>query len=98
MDRPQTNTDSAQTILVVEDEASVLDLITFILEEAGYRVLQAANGAAGLSVLQMIQPDVIVSDVLMPGMDGLTFCERVRADADLAHIRPGTTRTMCGKA
>jgi two-component system sensor histidine kinase/response regulator len=86
MDRPQTNTDSAQTILVVEDEASVLDLITFILEEAGYRVLQAANGAAGLSVLQMIQPDVIVSDVLMPGMDGLTFCERVRADADLAHI------------
>lgn len=75
-----------QTILVVEDDASILDIISYILEEAGYRVLQAANGAAGLSVLQMLKPDLIMSDIMMPGMDGLTFCAQVQNDADLAHI------------
>jgi two-component system, sensor histidine kinase and response regulator len=73
-----------QIVLVVEDDASMLDIISFILEDAGYRVLQARNGDSALSVLQMIRPDMIVSDVMMPEMDGLTFCERVRAD--LSHI------------
>jgi two-component system sensor histidine kinase/response regulator len=62
------------------------DIISLFLEDEGYRVLQSTDGEAALSVLQMIKPDLIVSDVMMPGMDGLTFYEQVRADAGLSHI------------
>jgi two-component system sensor histidine kinase/response regulator len=74
------------TILVVEDEANMLDIVSLILEDAGYRVLQATNGQGALSVLQMIKPGLIVSDVMMPDLDGFAFCEQVRANVDLCQI------------
>lgn len=74
------------TVLVVEDEPSVLEIITFLLEEEQLRVLQAHDGEAALSLLEEVRPDLIVSDVKMPGMDGFTLCEQVRANPALSHV------------
>jgi signal transduction histidine kinase len=74
------------TVLVVEDEPSVLEIITFLLEEDQLRVLQAHDGEAALSLLEEVRPDLILSDIKMPGMDGFTLCKHVRANPTLSHI------------
>ncbi len=74
------------TILVVEDDMSMLDIITFLLEDEGYRVVQATGGYAALSILEEQRPDLIVSDVMMPGMDGFAFYKRVHAEEVWSHI------------
>ena len=77
---------SPATILVVEDEPYVLEVVSLLLEDAAYRVVQATSGKAALSTLQVTEPDLIISDVVMPGMDGFAFFEQVRADADQSQI------------
>ena len=67
------------TILVVEDDFALLDGLRDILELSGYRVLTARNGVEGLAVLQKQLPDLIVSDINMPRMDGYQFYAQVRA-------------------
>ena len=67
------------TILVVEDEPQILEIIAFLLEEENFRVLQAIHGEAALSLLDENKPDLIISDIRMPGMDGFTLCEQVRS-------------------
>lgn len=76
----------SQTILVVEDEPSVLEVVSLLLEDANYRVVQSTSGEAALSVLQTTEPDLIISDVVMPGMDGFAFFEQVRANAGRSQI------------
>jgi len=67
------------SILVVDDEADMLETIAYNLERAGHRVVRAASAAAALAQLEAGTPDLIVSDIMMPGMDGLAFCAAVRA-------------------
>jgi len=71
------------TILVVEDEPGILRIVTYLLEEQGYTVLQAAEGLSALALVEQQSPDLIISDIKMPGMDGFTLCERVRANPAL---------------
>jgi signal transduction histidine kinase len=77
---------SRPTILVVEDEQRILEIITVLLEDENYRVIQARDGEAALSLLEKAAPALIISDVRMPGMDGFSLCERVRANADFAYV------------
>ena len=70
------------TILVVEDDSALLDGLRDILELSGYKVLTARNGLEGLVVLQKQLPDLIVSDINMPRMDGYQFYSQVRARPD----------------
>jgi len=58
-------------ILVVDDDAMVRTAIRAVLEDAGYEVLEAANGRSGLEVFDHSDPDIIVTDLLMPEMDGI---------------------------
>ncbi len=81
-----TTTLSQPKILVVDDEPRILEVITFLLEEEQYQVLPAPDGQVALSLLTEIQPDLIVSDVWMPGLDGFALCQRVRANPALSHI------------
>lgn len=69
-----------QRILVVDDDAAMLDYVARVLESAGYAVERAADGATGLRRALASPPDLVVLDVLMPGMDGLTVCDRLRFD------------------
>ena len=73
-------------ILVIEDDPSALSFITYALEQEGYKVLTAANGVEGLKMAQEEEPDLLVLDVMLPGLDGFELCHRLRnadATADL---------------
>jgi DNA-binding response OmpR family regulator len=66
------------TILVVEDDASIADLLNLYLREAGYRVLLAADGEQGLAQLGRQSVHLVLLDVGLPGMDGFEVCRRIR--------------------
>jgi len=67
-----------QRILIAEDEPVAALKLQVILEQAGYDVQRAANGEEALALLDTFQPDMIISDVIMPGIDGYRLCRRVR--------------------
>ena len=73
-------------ILVVDDELDVLSAYTMLFEYRGYRVRTAGNGAEALESAARDRPDVVVSDYMMPIMDGAQLCHRWRADPDLRDI------------
>jgi DNA-binding response OmpR family regulator len=69
-----------QTILVVDDHASVRTLVTDYLTEQGYRVLAASDGNEGLIVARRARPDLVLLDIMMPGLDGFGFLQAYRRD------------------
>lgn len=74
------------TILVVEDDPSMLEILVLLLEDEGYNVLSANSGKAALLLMQKYKPHLIVSDVTMPGISGFDLYEQIRARVDWAHI------------
>ena len=70
----------SKTILTVDDSRTMRDMLMLALSQAGYRVVQAEDGVHGLEVLQGERPDVIITDINMPRMDGFGLIEGVRAD------------------
>lgn len=68
-------------ILVVEDDRSLADVVRYNLQQAGYDVLWAFDGQDGLTQAQLHSPDLIVLDLMLPGMDGLEVCRRLRSTA-----------------
>ncbi len=74
------------TILVVDDEPDVVDLIGFNLRTHDYEVLSAHDGLDALNKARRLLPDLIVLDVMMEGMDGLTVCEILRAQPSTKNI------------
>jgi phosphate regulon transcriptional regulator PhoB len=76
----------AQEVLVVEDEPDIRHLIVHHLERDGYRCRGVASGADALAAVRAAAPDLIVLDVMLPGMDGLEVCRRLRADRTAATV------------
>lgn len=74
---------SETTVLLVDDEPDLVELLSYSLEREGFRVCVGKDGVEGLEVAQKEKPDVIVLDVMMPNMDGIEVCERLREDAQL---------------
>lgn len=68
----------AHKILIVEDEPGMIELLTVALEDEGYIISIANNGVEGLEQIEKEEPDLIISDVMMPGMNGFEFCQRLR--------------------
>ncbi len=66
-------------ILVVDDEADIRQLVSDVLESEGYEVYLAANGEEALRMASQAVPDLVLLDVMMPGVDGFRVCERLRA-------------------
>jgi len=77
---------SSGRILIVDDDPNVVDILTLMLTRQGYQCLSASGGAMALEKLVQAPIDVILLDVMMPVMDGLEVCERLRADARLKEI------------
>ena len=67
-----------KTILTVDDSRTMRDMLLFTLRDAGFRVIQAEDGLQGLEVLAAETPDVVVTDINMPNLDGFGFIEGVR--------------------
>ncbi len=76
----------AGTILVIDDEKDLIELVRYNLEKEGFDVIGAPDGKAGLEVAREHRPDLILLDLMMPGMDGLEVCRRLREDARTAGI------------
>ena len=77
---------AAKTIIYVEDEPAVQRLVSFWLEDAGFRVLVAGDGAEGMDLIRANRPDLVVTDALMPVLTGDELVERLQDDPDLRHI------------
>ena len=73
-------------ILVVDDEQDVAEIIERTLQLAGHEVLVAHRGADALGIARQRRPDLVVLDILMPGMSGIDVCRHMRANPDLASI------------
>jgi two-component system, OmpR family, alkaline phosphatase synthesis response regulator PhoP len=72
-----------QTVLVVEDESSIASFVALYLKNAGYRVQTAGTGQDALDVLSRERPDLIVLDLMLPDIDGIEVCRRVRRGSDI---------------
>lgn len=78
--------DGKPTVLVVEDDQSLLNFLAQSLITDGYHPIKASQGEEGLKVLEQNQIDLIISDVMMPVMDGITFCRQVKNDINYSHL------------
>jgi two-component system alkaline phosphatase synthesis response regulator PhoP len=76
----------AKRILIVEDDPSVLRATSFILEKEGYEVLTAVDGLGGLRKAKEENPDLLILDVMLPGIDGFEICHSLRAEAQTAQL------------
>ena len=71
-----------KTVLIVEDEKNIVDIIRFNLQRTGYDTLEAYDGEAGLAMAREKKPDLILLDVMMPKMMGFDVCRALRAEGD----------------
>jgi two-component system chemotaxis response regulator CheY len=69
-----------RTVLAVDDSLTIRELVNFVLTNAGFTVVLAEDGIEGLERLKTVAPDVIITDVNMPRLDGLSFIERARVE------------------
>jgi two-component system phosphate regulon response regulator PhoB len=73
-------------VLVVEDDADIQEMLAIRLRRAGYGVTVASDAQGGLAAARRVRPDVVLLDVLLPGMSGLELCRRIRRDERLSGI------------
>ncbi len=78
--------DKLKTILVVEDDEEIVGLLKLNLENQGYRVVTAEEGHKALKLARETKPDLILLDIMLPGMDGYEICRNLRASDELQHI------------
>ena len=74
----------AKKVMTVDDSRTMRDMVSYTLKSAGFEVLEAEDGAKALQVLEKTPVDLVITDVNMPNMDGVTLVRRLRA---LAHFR-----------
>src|SRR5688572_30389779 len=73
-------------ILIVEDDADIAELIAHTLQKAGHRIEHVTSGTSAVSRAREAEPDAIVLDLMLPGMDGLMVCQALRGDRATAAI------------
>jgi DNA-binding response OmpR family regulator len=77
---------SKGSILIVDDEKGQRDILNLILKKEGYDVDVALDGYEGIKLARGLKPDLILLDIMMPGLDGYEVCRRLKADPDTAKI------------
>src|SRR6201988_2296205 len=75
-----------KSVMVVDDVPANVDVVLGFLYQAGYRVLVADSGARGIEQLELETPDLILLDLMMPGMDGIETCRNIKAQDAWKHI------------
>ena len=76
----------AKKILVIEDDPAISRLVDYSLRHEGYEVTAATNGLEGIRKAHNENPDLIILDVMLPGMDGFEICHKLRAEEDTAKL------------
>ncbi|PHR48886.1 MAG: DNA-binding response regulator [Fluviicola sp.] len=72
-----------QTILLVDDDPDILQMISYNVEKEGYTVYSAADGEEGIALAKKVKPDLVLLDVMMPKMDGIEVCQIIRENKDI---------------
>ena len=92
------------TILIVDDEPNVIEIISYFLKEQGYQIISAENGGDALSMVESHYPDVIILDVVMPDLSGIEVCRRLKSEDGTRYLpvilvtaREDTTSRIRGK-
>ncbi len=80
------NTEIKYKILIVDDDDDILDFISYNLHKNGYQVEEARNGLQACEMAKKFKPNLILMDVMMPEMDGITACKRIKSDPKLNKI------------
>lgn len=75
-----------ETVLVVDDEEEILELVKYNLEKEGFTVVGVTTGETAIAAAQKKMPDVLVLDLMLPGLDGLEVCRRLKGDPKTRHI------------
>lgn len=78
--------ESERRILIVDDEPDVLELLAYNFKVNGFKVLKATDGVDALSKLADSRPDIILSDIMMPNMNGVDFCKHLKMSQEFKHI------------
>ena len=77
---------SGETVLVVDDEENIRELVKYNLDQEGYRVTTVGSGEEALQCVRTNVPDLIILDLMLPGIDGLDVCRELKNDSKTAHI------------
>jgi CheY-like chemotaxis protein len=85
----------ADKVLVVDDEQEIRDLLANFLSTEGYEVIVAANGEEAIELAKRENPQLILLDIEMPGVDGIETCKRLKAEEKTQHI-PVITQILMG--
>lgn len=81
----EDTSDKPYTLLIVDDDPGIQDFVKFLLHKK-YNILQAFNAADGYQLLKDEAPDLVITDVLMPGMNGYDFCRKIKTNQELSHV------------
>jgi DNA-binding response OmpR family regulator len=74
-------------ILIVDDEPNIVIPLQFLMEQNGYEVMAAQSGEEGLEIIYRHKPDLVLLDIMLPGIDGYEICEIIRLKPELRHIK-----------
>lgn len=83
---PASSSADTPRLLVVDDEPDLVDLLVYNLQREGYAVTSARDGMQALELAQSVEPDLVLLDVMMPGLDGIAVARRLREHATLRHV------------
>ena len=75
-----------QKVLIVEDETSMREMLSILLEDNGFEVLSSSNGFEGLNLVKKKRPDIIILDIVMPGMSGYMVAKNIQSDPETRNI------------
>lgn len=73
-------------LLIVDDEAEIVELVTMVLEQDDRSIFTAYDGEQALEIVREERPDLVLSDIMMPRLDGRELCKRIRADSTTSRI------------
>ena len=82
----EESTKAKSTALVIEDEAFILDLLVYKFKDQDWEIVSAMNGEAGIEKAKEVEPDIILLDILLPGMNGYEVLEQLKTDESLKDI------------
>ena len=80
-------TDEAKKIIIIDDDFLVSDIYSLELQKAGFTTITANNGESGLSKIQVEKPDLILLDIVMPGLDGLQVLDKIRSKPEFSSVK-----------
>lgn len=73
-------------LVCIEDDPELIELIRLIVQRYGFKIDEASSGAVGIELVETVQPDLVLLDLMMPGMDGWQVFDHLRANAGTMHI------------